>query len=589
MCGIIGYIGERNASPILFEALRRMEYRGYDSAGIATFDDNFIIKKGIGKISDLDKELNFREMQGTAGMGHTRWATHGGVTKENAHPHWSCRGEVVIVHNGIIENYSGLREFLSSRGHKFTSSTDSEVIAHLLEEAMKNHQDLKSAALSVVASLKGSYAFLAMTRSKPDTIIGARKDVPLIVGIGRGENFLSSDVFGFIDRTNQAIFMDNKEIALVTKDQVEFFDFTGKSISKKPATVAWEVSDFSKKEFLHFTLKEIHEQPLAIRQTLSQEVEAVREFASLILKAKNLFITGCGTSFHAALLMKYLLARKAKIRSEVFLSSEIEHQKYLMDGDSVLLAISQSGETADVLSAVSEAKSRGVKVISIANVMGCSLARESFKTLYTRCGPEIGVAATKSFTSQVALLYLIASEACSDLAMIKFLIESPDYVEQALEFEARVQEIAYKYMNANDFYFVGRGDHYPIALEGALKLKELSYVHAEGMAAGEFKHGTLALIEKGTPVVLMNPPDETYVQTLNNAMELKARGASVIGISTRPNACYDDFLQIPELPTGILYPIVESVPLQMLAYFSSIGRKLDPDYPRNLAKSVTVI
>jgi glucosamine--fructose-6-phosphate aminotransferase (isomerizing) len=589
LCGIIGYVGDQKASPLLYEALKRMEYRGYDSAGIATFDDAFIIKKGVGKIKQLDEKLNFVEMQGTVGMGHTRWATHGGVTEENAHPHWSCRGEVVIAHNGIVENYSGLKSFLADRGHKFRSSTDSEIIAHLIEEALRNHKDIESAILSVVASLRGSYAFVAMVRSSPNMILGVRKEAPLIIGVGQGENFLSSDVLGFIDKTNQAIFLDNKEIVLATKDSLRFFDFNGKPVEKKPTTVAWELSDISKKEFLHFTLKEIHEQPIAIRQTLGQSEEEIEEFADVLRSTKNLFITACGTSFHAALLMKYMLARKAKIRAEVFLSSEIGQQKYLMDDESVLLAISQSGETADVLSAVLESKSRGVKVLSVANVMGSSLARESLKTIYTRCGPEVGVAATKSFTSQVALLYMIALSAGGDYSSLRELRSMRIDQGQMLTLEKTVQNVAEKYKEANDFYFVGRGDHFPIALEGALKLKELSYVHAEGMAAGELKHGTLALIEEGTPVVLINPPDETYAHTLNNAMELKARGAKIIGISSMPQSCYDDYIPIPKQSANFLYPIFECIPLQMLAYFTATARKLDPDYPRNLAKSVTVI
>jgi glutamine---fructose-6-phosphate transaminase (isomerizing) len=587
LCGIIGYIGDYKASPFIFEALKRMEYRGYDSAGIATFDGRFIIKKGVGKVGTLDRKLNFGEMEGTTGIGHTRWATHGNVTDENAHPHWSCKGEVAIVHNGIIENYLGLREFLTSRGHKFRSQTDSEVIAHLLEESIMNYPDLNSAIINAITSLKGSYAFLAMIESTPDLIVGARKDAPLIVGLGNNENFLSSDVLGFIDRTNKAIFLDNKEFAIVKKESVEIFDFSGKPVTITPTTLAWEISDVSKNEYLHFTLKEIHEQPITIRNSLSIEEAVLNSFASAIRDTPSLFITGCGTSYHAGLLMKYLLAKKARIRSDVLLSSEISQHKYLMDKDSVLVAVSQSGETADVLSAVAEAKSRGTKVLSIVNVMGSSLARESDGVIYTKCGPEVGVAATKSFTAQVSIMYAVALAAAS--RPLTELYSLPTYLSQVMAQEEKARQITKKYIEANDFYFVGRGDHFPIALEGALKLKELSYVHAEGMAAGELKHGTLALIEEGTPIVLLNPPDETYAHTLNNATELKSRGAKIIGVSTSNHPCYDDFIQLPNLKSNFLYPMLEVVPLQMLAYFMAVGLKLDPDYPRNLAKSVTVI
>ena len=576
-----------SAAPIILEALSRMEYRGYDSAGIATFDDAFIVKKGIGKVKELEETLKFGDMAGTIGIGHTRWATHGNVTEENAHPHWSCRAEVVVVHNGIIENYLGLKEFLISKGHKFRSQTDSEVIAHLLEEALRNHKDVKQAVERVVATLKGSYGFLAMIRQNPNLIIAARKDAPLIVGLGKGEYFLASDVLAFIDRTNKAIFLDNKEIAFVTRSGPLFFDFVGNPIAKLPTTVAWELSDVSKNQFLHYTLKEIHEQPVAIRQTLLQEPGEIISFSNAIKETKNLFITGCGTSYNAGLLMKYLLAKNAKLRSDVFLSSEIDQHKDLMNADSLLIAISQSGETADVLAAVLEAKSRGAAVVSVVNVMGSSLARESKLTLYTRCGPEIGVAATKSFTSQVVLLYATAIAAAGK--SFADLVHLPSLVNQVLSLEQKTSEITSKYVTANDFYFIGRGDNFPVALEGALKMKELSYVHAEGMAAGELKHGTLALIEKGTPVVLVNPPDDTYSHTLNNALELKARGAEIIGISTINHPCYDEFVQLPKIQAKYMYPIVEVVPLQMMAYFSATARNLDPDYPRNLAKSVTVI
>ena len=554
---------------------------------MATFDGRFIIKKGVGKVKVLDEKLHFSEMPGTLGIGHTRWATHGNVSEQNAHPHWSCRAEVVVVHNGIIENHTGLREFLISKGHRFSSQTDSEVIAHLLEEAIENYRGIERALRSVVSTLRGSYAFLAIAKKYPDLLVAVRKDAPLIIGLARGQTFVASDVLAFIDKTNRAIFLDNKEIALVRRTGTRFLDFSGRAIDKTPTTLAWEVGDVSKKHFLHYTLKEIHEQPISVRQTLIQKPEEIQDFSNALRESKNVFITGCGTSYHAGLLMKYLLAKNAGIGADVFLSSEVDQHKCLIDENSVLLAISQSGETADVLSAVYEAKNRGATVLSIANVMGSSLTRESKRTLYTRCGPEVGVAATKSFTSQVALLYSIVLSTTK--ASMCGLTNLSSQIERVVALEDAVATISSKYLGANDFYFIGRGDNFPIATEGALKMKELSYVHAEGMAAGELKHGTLALIEEGTPVVLINPPDETYSQTINNASELKSRGARIIGISTANHTCYDDFIPLPVLSSKLLYPIVEVIPLQLLAYFTAVGLKLDPDFPRNLAKSVTVV
>jgi glucosamine--fructose-6-phosphate aminotransferase (isomerizing) len=587
LCGIIGYVGDQKASPLLLEGLRRLEYRGYDSAGIATLDGKFIVKKGIGRIGELNDSLKFNEMEGNIGIGHTRWATHGTVTEANSHPHWSCKAEVILVHNGIVENYSKLKDFLNSRNHKFSSQTDSEIIAHLLEEAIQNHPDLKSAVLTVVGSLRGSYAFLAMVKGQPDLLIAVRKDAPLIIGIARDSYYVASDVLAFIDKTNQAIFLDNKEVAFITRSKFEIFDFNGKPVDKKTTTLAWEISDISKQKYLHFTLKEIHEQPISVRQALAQDEKDVKEFGHVLRKTKNVFITGCGTSFHASLLFKYLLAKNLRIRADAFPSSEIDQQKDLIDENSILVAISQSGETADVLNAVSIAKQRGARILSIVNVMGSSLARESYLTLYTHCGPEVGVAATKSFSAQLAIVYLVVEATAKGSP--KDILTLQHHIRDVLTAEETVKSISEKYVAANDFYFIGRGDNYPIALEGALKLKELSYVHAEGMAAGELKHGTLALIEEGTPVLILNPPDETYLRTLNSALELKSRGARIIGISTKRDPCYDEFIQLPSLAITYLYPAVEAVPLQLLAYFTAIARNLDPDYPRNLAKSVTVI
>jgi glucosamine--fructose-6-phosphate aminotransferase (isomerizing) len=590
LCGIIGYLGPDSAAPILLNALKRMEYRGYDSAGICTFDDKFIIKKGVGRIAELDSNMNFRQMEGTIGIGHTRWATHGGVTESNAHPHWSCEGDIVVVHNGIIENYVELREYLLENGHNLRSQTDTETICHLLEDYYSTKKyDIKNAILSTVNSLKGSYAFLALVKDHGRMIIGVRKEAPLILGVGNKELFLASDVLGFIDRTNQAVFLDNKEFVIVTDSGYSIYDFTGKPIQKIPTRLAWEISDVSKKEYLHYTLKEIHEQPNVIRAAMAQQHEELNKFIDILLSAKRIYLTGCGTSFHAGMSMKYLLAKTLKLPSEVFISSEIGQHVDLIDSDSVVVAYTQSGETADVLGAIRSSKEQGAKILSIVNAYGSSVTRESDATLYIKAGPEVGVAATKTFINQLVLNHLICYTASENGVVLKALAQIPEKIHTELALEEKIASLSKKYVHSPDYYFVGRGDHFPLALEGALKLKELSYVHAEGIAAGELKHGSLALIDKGTPIVLLNPEDKTYHETLSNGAEMSARGAKIIGISTRNSTLYDEYIPLPQVNFPALYPILEAIPLQMLAYYTAVSRNLDPDYPRNLAKSVTVI
>lgn len=588
MCGIIGYTGKSNAAAILLEGLRRLEYRGYDSAGMAVIEsDSIQVKKGVGKVDETHERFNFTSLSGNTGIAHTRWATHGGVTWNNAHPHTSCKEEVAVVHNGIIENYQELRSVLVKRGHIFKSETDSEVIAHLLEEKVRAGFDKKTTLLDTVKELQGSFALVIIFSDEPKTIFGARKDSPLVIGIGRGENFLASDTLAFLEKTDRVVFLDNMEIAVVGKSGFSIFTFDGYPVVKEVTQVAWEIGDLSKKEFTHYTLKEIHEQPYSLRTAFYQEPQKIEEFSNAIRAARRIYLLGCGTSFHAGLIGKYLLAKLAKIPAEAIIGSEIDQYADIIDNYCLILTISQSGETADVLHAVKVAKDKGAKVLSLVNAVGSSLVRVSSISMSINCGPEVGVAATKSFTSQLALLYLIAMNLADSKLEIQTTNKLLSAVEQVLRVEENVAKIAENFLDNSDFYLIGRGIHHPIALEGALKLKELAYVHAEGMAAGELKHGTLALIQEGTPVIVLNPCDETYQETISNAVEMKSRGARIIGISDRPNEVYDGWIEIPSTDT-LFYPLVEVIPLQLLAYYSALKRQSNPDYPRNLAKSVTV-
>ena len=565
-----------------------MEYRGYDSAGIATLSDvGIILLKNEGKISEIDKKMNFLDMKGKVGIAHTRWATHGGVTYENAHPHVSCGLEVAVNHNGIIENHYQLREKLKDEGHEFSSDTDSEILAHLLEKYYNESGKVKKALLQTVQDLEGTFSFQAIFKSEPNLLAGARKDTPLVIGIGKNGNYLASDILSFIDHTDKVKFLDNQEIVIMRGRRMNIYTFNGERVVKEVTHVAWEAKETSKEAFTHYTAKEIHEQPTTLKAAINQNPTKILELTSIIKEAEQILITACGTSYHAGLILRYLLARVAKIRSTISISSEFSHDIELIDEDSLMIALSQSGETADLLESVSEAKEQGAKVFSILNTEGSSLNRESQLNLFFNCGPEIGVAATKSFTSQLAVIYLLVFSLVGDSKRLNELRDIGRNVEKVLKNEKKVIKIANKYKDCSDLYFVGRSIHLPIALEGALKLKELAYNHAEGMAGGELKHGTLALIEEGTPVVILNPEDHTYDEMLSNASEMKARGAKIIGVSNTPNGIYDEFIHIPKM-NELLYPLVEVIPLQLLAYHMAVLRQRNPDYPRNLAKSVTV-
>ena len=587
MCSIIGYTGILSAAPVLLQSLKRMEYRGYDSVGIATINNGkILIRKGIGKVAEVNESLGLGHLPGQIGIGHTRWATHGGVTDKNAHPHSGCSDDIAVVHNGIIENYSELKVELIRLGHNFKSQTDSEVIAHLLELNYSTYRDTKQAMIETCKKLIGTYAFVAVFED--GTISGARYDEPLIIGIVDSGCFISSDVLGFLEYTDKAVFLDNKDIVITDGKTLELLNFDGNSVTRPITQVAWELGAVDKGKYAHHTLKEIHEQTQTIIEAGNQDNEKLRSFCDILSNAKNVFITGSGTSYHSALIAKHMFSRFAKIRCETIMSSEFQYMLDSVDDKSVLIAISQSGETADVLQAVKIARQMGSKILSVVNISTSSLARISDSFLSVNCGPEIGVAATKSFTGQLSVLYNIVDRLCNGCVGISTdkseLIKA---IELVLNHEMKIEKIADTMEEVKDIYILGRSLHYPISLEGALKIKELAYVHAEGIAAGEIKHGPLALIEKNTYVIVINPSDSTYNNTISSAYEIKARGATVIGISDKMDDVYDYFINIGKVRDN-LYPFVEVVPLQILAYYLALKKKADPDYPRNLAKSVTV-
>jgi len=588
MCGIIAGISVSDEmAPILLEGLKRVEYRGYDSAGVATVSGGRIwVEKAVGRVEALEEKRRVSRMPGHVGIAHTRWATHGGVTQENAHPHLSCDGAVALVHNGIIENYLELKKALIRGGHEFRSETDTEVIVHLIEQASKREEDPVRATLRALKRLRGQYAIVVMFRDHPDILIGARNDAPLVVGLGKREGFLASDVLAFISRTDRAVFLQNMEVARISSKGLKIYNVHGREVRRKPTQLAWELSDVSKLDYAHYTLKEIHEQPATIQRAMLQEPQKLAAFAGAIKEASSVVLAASGSSYHAALLLKGRLNREARIRCDAVLAGEFESRSHFVDGRALMVAFSQSGETADLLEAVKRARKAGAKVMSVVNAAGSSLARESDAVLLLNCGPEVGVAATKSFTAQVMVGNMIA-----DAVVGRDTVGDPkkvgERVEEALEAEATVKNVANAFRDRPDFYFIARGHHYPIAQEGALKLKELSYIHAEGMPASELKHGTLALIEKGTPVVVIAPGGEGFDAIISNAMELQARGAEIIGVSDVSHPVFNRRIAIPSANESV-GPILEVIPLQLLAYFMAVAKSTDPDYPRNLAKSVTV-
>ena len=585
MCSIIGYFGEEIAAPILVKALKRMEYRGYDSVGIATKSENqILLKKGVGKVDEVNSSIHLDELPGKLGIGHTRWATHGKVTETNAHPHSSNSGKLALVHNGIIENFVELKDKLVQGGCSFKSDTDSEVIANLLQKNFEETSNIKKSLTKTVAELKGHYAFVTMFND--GTIAAARFHEPLIIGVGKNSYFMSSDILGFIEHTDDAIYLHNGDIAILDSSGLQIFNFEGIAVHRQITKVSKEFADAYKGDYAHFTLKEISEQPDTILKAGQNTLEDIQKASDYIKNAKTIYITGSGTSFNAALVGKYLISKYAKKKLEAIISSELQHSAESIEPNSIFITISQSGESADVLDAVEIAKKSGAKILSVINLSNSSLAQESSLVIGTNCGPEIGVAATKSFTSQLAILYKITEVLCNDCIGIDFQTVS-DSISKILGNHSKIQTVAKELKDVSDIFVLGRGIHYPIALEAALKLKELTYIHAEGIPGGELKHGPLALIDSNAYVIIINPTDSTYKDTLTSAREIKARGAKIIGISDKNSDVYDHWIEIPTSEESV-YPIIEIIPIQLLAYYSALEKDTDPDYPRNLAKSVTV-
>jgi len=588
MCGIVGFVGKEKASPVVLEALTRLEYRGYDSAGVASISDNrILIKKDVGKIAEVQGKYELDGLPGNIAIGHVRWATHGVVNTVNAHPHSDCEGKIAVVHNGIIENYQELRHQLGD--HKFISDTDTEVICHLIESHLTDGNTLEKAVAAATQQLKGSYALAVISAQEPDKIVAVRKCSPLVIGIGDGEYFVASDALSFLDKTNKVIFMEDDESAVVTSDGVALYNKKGKHIKRKPSNVDWEWDQASKNGHDYYMLKEIIEGPDAIHKASIQDTKHLMDVAMTILRSKQVIIAACGSSRYAALIGRYLFSQLAGKFCDVVMASEFQYFASSIDKDTVVIAVSQSGETADVMEGVKLARAKGAKIVSIVNVPGSSLTRIAHKTLYLNCGPEICVAATKSFIAQLVVFYLLAFAMMNKLDRgIKKLKNLSVGVNGSFdENSQKLMLLADRLHEQDNFYYIARGINFAMASEGALKLKELSYIHAEGMPAGELKHGTIALIEDGTPVVAICPNDQTYHETVANAIETKARGAFVIGISDKDNEIFDAWVKVPEVE-DIFYPLAVILPLQLLAYYLAVRRGKDPDKPRNLAKSVTV-
>jgi len=589
MCGLTGYIGKERAAPIVLGALGRLEYRGYDSAGVATIKDNRIfIGKDTGKLADVSEECDLISLPGQVGIGHVRWATHGGVTRENAHPQCDAKCQIAVVHNGIIDNYTEIKSLLSPK-YNFISETDTEVIPHLIRYFMDSGLSFESAFFTATKELQGSFAILAVYALEPNKILAARKESPLVIGLGENANYIGSDILSFLPHTKKYVSIDDGEKVVLTGDEVRVYDQDNKQLDKKPELADFDWEEGTKGDYDYFMIKEIEEQPLAIKQAIMQDNKLITQMALEILQARQLVFVACGTSRHAALIGRYAFSKIGHTFSDVVLGSEFSYFSESIDKNTIVLAISQSGETADVMDGVRTAKANGAKVFSLVNVVSSSLARASDRVLYMNCGPEIGVAATKSFTSQLCLLYQLAfamdnrlQEGQDKLRKISTTVASDlDY------YSTCIPALANKMSSKNNFYYIARGVNFAVASEGALKLKEIAYVHAEGMSAGELKHGTLALIEKGTPVIAICPSDYTFDDSMANIMEAKSRGAYIIGLSDSQSGIFDDCIKISR-SEEIMYPLVTTIPLQIFAYYSALARGLDPDKPRNLAKSVTV-
>ncbi len=610
MCGIVGYIGKKNAIPLLVSSLKKLEYRGYDSAGVAYIKDSRIeVLRCEGKIEKLESCINGMSLSSAVGVGHTRWATHGKPSEANAHPHRV--GGIVVVHNGIIENYYELKEKLKKKGHKFTSETDTEVICHLIYSYSKKGLDIESATKEALKHIEGAYALAILSEAEPDRIIVIKKDNPLVIGLGKGEFFIASDIPAFLKHTRDVIILENDELVVITGKGVSISGVCEKSFKKRITKITWSPAMAEKGGYKHFMLKEIYEQPQAITDTImgrfSLEKSGINleEFslkAAELKRFSKVFLVACGTSWHAALIGKYMIEEMANVPCEVDIASEFRYRAPIIPKNTLVIVITQSGETADTIAAQREAKKRGAKVLSICNVIGSTSSREADGIFYTHSGPEIGVASTKAFTTQLTALYLFSialskAQGSINVKAVKKLLKDmlllPEMVEQILKLDADVLKIAKKFFRVSDFLYLGRGINYPIALEGALKLKEISYIHAEGYPAGEMKHGPIALIDKDLPVLALVPDksEKIYGKILSNIEEAKSRGGKVIAVAVEGdtkvsyNASY--VVYVPKT-SSYLSPVLFAIPLQLLAYHIAVLRKCNVDQPRNLAKSVTV-
>ncbi|MHB0886311.1 MAG: glutamine--fructose-6-phosphate transaminase (isomerizing) [Bacillota bacterium] len=615
MCGIVGYVGPKEALPVLINGLKRLEYRGYDSSGVAVLTDHHVeVKKSVGRLSVLEGQLKKGAPEGHTGIGHTRWATHGRPSDVNAHPHSDCSGRFAVVHNGIIENFRGLKEWLVSEGHVFRSETDTEVIPHLIEHYYSG--DLIDAVRQAVSRLRGSYALAVATSEEPEHIIAVRKDSPLIIGLGEGENLIASDVPAILEHTRRVYILEDGELADVTAESVDVFSLDAEPQAepkkKKPFIVKWDPVQAERGGYEHFMRKEIHEQPKAFRDTLTGRVAPDRKSVKLdeltltpakIKGLKKVIITAAGTAYHAGLVGKYLFEKLARVAVEVDLASEYRYRNPILDPkENLVIVVSQSGETADTLAAMRESRARGVHALTITNVVGSSVSREADDVIYTRAGPEIAVASTKAYTTQILVLTLLAVhfgqirgtlDEAKAQKVLSELVELPRKAQDILAHEETIAEFARKCAAWKDVFFIGRGLDYAVSLEGALKLKEISYIHAEAYAAGELKHGTLALVVEGVPVIALSTQRELREKMISNIREVKARDAYVLGIATEGSGAdemkhhSDQVIAIPETD-GLVAPALAVIPLQLLAYHAAVARGCDVDKPRNLAKSVTV-
>ncbi len=606
MCGIIGYCGPRDVVPLLIAGLKRMEYRGYDSAGIAVNDGSLRIVKDAGKVSNLEQLVRDAAVKGHSGIGHTRWATHGAPNQVNAHPHTDESASIALAHNGIIENYSSLRQELIRSGHTFVSDTDTETIAHLIEELYEG--DLPHAVQKALRLIRGTYGLAIVSRHHPGMVIAARMGSPMVIGHGHGENFVASDPAAFLSMTREATYLEDGEMAVLTPDKVEYRTLSDEPIDKKLEQITYDIAAIEKGGFAHFMLKEICEQPQTVadsmRGRLLIEEGAVKfggmaQAKEILSEAKRVIFLGCGTSWHAGLVGEYLFEELAGIPVEVEYSSEFRYRSPILEPGTIVFAISQSGETADTLAAIREAKRHGAPVFGICNVVGSAIARETDAGVFLHAGPEIGVASTKAFTSQITVLFMLALQmgrsrrvgAGRGRELVQQLKDIPQKISRILASREKIETIAHRYRDSNNFLYLGRGLNFPVALEGALKLKEISYVHAEGYPAAEMKHGPIALIDRDMPVVFIATHDGTYEKVISNIEEVRARGGRVLAIATEGDTeivkRVDEVVYVPETD-ALLTPLLTVVPLQLLAYYMAVHRGCDVDQPRNLAKSVTV-